>query len=101
MKYVSIRMPDPTPLGDTFFDAKVRAMVEALFVNSPLGGCVESVVTLATQRFFFPELFFPDGIRTSSKRPVGELVHQLKNSGPAGTMNSVEQGRYSNVFNGV
>lgn len=28
-------------------------MVAALRVNSPLGGCVESVFTLATHRFFF------------------------------------------------
>gem|GEM_PF-5000286 len=59
-------------------------MVGALFVNSPLGGCVESVVTLATQRFFFPELFFPDSIRNSFKLPVRELVHEIRNSGPTG-----------------
>jgi hypothetical protein len=33
MKYISIRMPDPTPLGETLFDASVRAIVEALLVN--------------------------------------------------------------------
>jgi hypothetical protein len=45
MKYVSILMPDPGPFGDTFFDAKLLAMVAASFVNSPSGGCVESVFT--------------------------------------------------------
>src|SRR6266496_4021333 len=52
MKYVSMRMPDPGPLGETFLDARVRAIVAASLVNKPSGGCVESVVTFATQRFF-------------------------------------------------
>ncbi len=47
-------MPDPMPLGETFFVARVRAIVAALFVNRPRGGRVESVVTFATHRFFFP-----------------------------------------------
>lgn len=50
MKYVSIRIPDPGPFGETFREARVRAMVAASFVNRPAGGCVESVVTLETQR---------------------------------------------------
>jgi hypothetical protein len=45
-------MPEPGPLGDTFLEARVRAMVGALFVNSPSGGCVESVCTPATHRLF-------------------------------------------------
>ena len=53
MKYVSIRMPDPGPLGETLLDASSLAIVAALFVNSPARGCVESGVTLATHRFFF------------------------------------------------
>jgi len=53
MKYVSIRMPDPGPFGETRLEASVRAIVAALFVNNPAGGWVESVFTLATQRFFF------------------------------------------------
>jgi hypothetical protein len=48
MKYVSIRIPEPGPLGDTFFEASILAIVGALFVNSPDGGWVESVFTLAT-----------------------------------------------------
>jgi hypothetical protein len=51
MKYVSMRMPDCGPLGETFFEANVRAMVGAFFVKSPAGGCVESVFTRATQRW--------------------------------------------------
>jgi len=51
MKYVSMRMPEPGPLGETFFEAKLRAMVAASLVNRPSGGWVESVVTPATQRF--------------------------------------------------
>lgn len=53
IKYVSIRIPDCGPFGETFFEANVRAIVLALFVNSPGGGCVESVLTLATHLFRF------------------------------------------------
>ena len=53
MKYVSIRIPEPGPFGETFFEARTRAIVLALLVNSPGGGWVESVVTFATQRFVF------------------------------------------------
>jgi len=51
MKYVSIRSPDPGPFGETFLEARVRAMIAALFVNNPAGGCVESVLTLDTHLF--------------------------------------------------
>jgi hypothetical protein len=53
-----MRMPDATPLGETLRDARVRAMVLALLVKSPSGGCVESVVTFATQRLFLLAGFF-------------------------------------------
>jgi hypothetical protein len=53
MKYVSIRMPEPGPLGETFFEARALAIVVALFVNNPAVGCVESVFTLATHLSFF------------------------------------------------
>ena len=52
MKYVNIRIPDPTPFGETFFEARERAIVLALLVNNFSGGWVESVVTFATHRFF-------------------------------------------------
>jgi hypothetical protein len=52
MKYVSMRIPEAGPLGETRFDARVRAMVAAFFVNRPVGGRVESVLTCDTQRFF-------------------------------------------------
>ncbi len=61
MKYVSMRIPEAGPLGETFFEASVRAIVAALLVNSPAGGCVESVVTLATQRLF---VFFLAGMKS-------------------------------------
>jgi hypothetical protein len=51
MKYVSILMPDCGPFGETFFDARVLAIVLAFFLNKPAGGWVESVLTLATHRF--------------------------------------------------
>jgi hypothetical protein len=52
IKYVSIRMPEAGPFGETFFDARLRAIVAAFLVKSFGGGCVESVVTFDTQRFF-------------------------------------------------
>ena len=60
-----MRSCDATPLGETFRDARVRAMVLALLVKSPSGGCVESVVTFATQRLFLLVGFFGDGIGPS------------------------------------
>jgi len=44
-------MPEPGTLGETFLEANDRAMVAASFVNKPFAGCVESVLTFATQRF--------------------------------------------------
>jgi len=46
-----MRIPDRGPFGETLREANVRAIVAASFVNRPRGGCVESVVTLATQLF--------------------------------------------------
>jgi hypothetical protein len=52
MKYVSIRKPDTAPFGETLREASALAIVAALLVNSPEGGCVESVLTLEIHRFF-------------------------------------------------
>lgn len=46
-------MPDAGPFGETRFDAKLRAMLVALWVKRFFGGCVEFVLILATQRFVF------------------------------------------------
>lgn len=46
-----MRMPEPGPLGDTFRDASVLAIVAAFFLNRPSGGNVDSVLTRATHRF--------------------------------------------------
>jgi hypothetical protein len=78
MKYVSIRIPDPAPLGETLFDANVRAIVDAFFVNSPRGGCVESVVTFATHRFFLAEAFFPAGIPALDQSHAGARSGEKK-----------------------
>jgi hypothetical protein len=51
MKYVSMRRPDVGPFGETFLEARARAIVSAFFVNNPGGGCVETVVTSETQLF--------------------------------------------------
>ena len=58
MKYVSMRIPDAAPFGETFLDASERAISGALFVKSPSGGNVETVFTFATHRLtrFFPDL---------------------------------------------
>jgi hypothetical protein len=55
-------MPEPGPLGETFLEANDLAMVAASFVNSPFAGCVESVVTFATQRL--GAFFFGRGVET-------------------------------------
>jgi len=57
---MSMRIPDAGPLGETFFEAKVLAIVAASLLNNPGGGCVESVFTSATQRaaFFGISFFF-------------------------------------------
>ena len=55
MKYVNIRIPEPGPLGETFFEAKASAIADAFFLNSPGGGWVESVFTEAIH--FFALLF--------------------------------------------
>ena len=52
MKYWIMRTADPTPFGETSFRAIVRAICDADPVNVCLGGCVESVVTVLTQRRF-------------------------------------------------
>ena len=51
MKYVNIRKPDTGPLGDTFFEARDRAIVSALLVKRPSGGKVDTVFTCATHFF--------------------------------------------------
>ena len=38
MKKVSILIPEPGPLGETFFEARERAIVFASLVNRPSGG---------------------------------------------------------------
>lgn len=45
-----MRMPEPGPFGDTLFEARVRAITGALFLNSPAGGSVETVFTFADHR---------------------------------------------------
>jgi len=47
-----MRIPDAGPFGETRFDASVRAIVAASLVKRPSGGCVASVFTDATHRFF-------------------------------------------------
>jgi hypothetical protein len=51
MKYCIISMPEPIPLGLTFFEAICRAIVSASLVNIPFLGNVDSVVTFLTHCF--------------------------------------------------
>jgi len=70
-----MRIPDPGPFGDTFFEARLRAMVAALFVNNPFGGCVESLVTVRTHLFCFPLPLrvdlFPFALRDDFRAGIG------------------------------
>jgi hypothetical protein len=50
-------MPDPGPLGETRFDARTFATADALCLNNPAGGCVESVFTVAIHLFPLRALF--------------------------------------------
>src|SRR5437899_1391411 len=47
-----MRMPEAGPLGETFFEARDLAMVEAFLLKRPWSGWVESVVTFADHFFF-------------------------------------------------
>jgi hypothetical protein len=70
IKNVSMRIPEPGPLGETFFDARVRAIVSGSLLNNPSGGCVESVLTLPDH------LFAVCAITTSVKWLVSfEVLH--------------------------
>jgi hypothetical protein len=54
-------MPEPNPLGLTFFEAICRAIVSASLVNMPFLGNVDSVVTLLTHRFLLLPALLDDG----------------------------------------
>jgi hypothetical protein len=47
-------------LGETFLETSERTISAADFVKRSLGGCVESVVTSFTQRFFGVVAFAAD-----------------------------------------
>ncbi len=48
MKNWTILIAEPIPLGLTFFDAMMRAIVRASFLNNPSGGYVDIVFTSRT-----------------------------------------------------
>src|SRR5688572_30377798 len=79
MKYVSIRMPDAGPLGDTLREASVLAIVLAFFVNRFFGGCVELVFTLATHLPFLSAIILtPDQfhrLHSSAAEAIGFELH--------------------------
>ena len=54
IKYVSILKPEAAPFGETFFDARLRAMVAAFLVKSFGGGCVGRIHSRF--RFITPRL---------------------------------------------
>jgi hypothetical protein len=75
MKNVSILIPEPGPFGETFFEASVRAIVSGSFVNSPLGGFVETVFTL-------PDHFFAETDTLISKEVAGTARSGTELAGP-------------------
>ena len=72
-----MRIPEAGPLGEAFFEARERAMTGALLVKRSLGGCVESVVTVRTQRllalalFWAADFFCADGMGKTDDRLRG------------------------------
>jgi hypothetical protein len=74
MKYVSMRIPDAGPFGETRFDASSRAIVSGDFVNRPFCGWVESVLTAFTQRAdFFDAVLFDAAISIFSLHGVSAV----------------------------
>src|SRR5215510_11125389 len=80
IKNVSMRIPELGPFGETFFDAKRRAIVAASLLNKSTGGWVESVLTFADQRRGFLDvlrlgMWFPTHLitwdRAYPERPRG------------------------------
>jgi hypothetical protein len=69
MKNVSILIPEPGHLGETFFKASVRSIVSGSYVNSPSGGYVETVFTWP-DHFFGEEADISIPSRAHLRRPV-------------------------------
>lgn len=67
-------MPEAGPFGATRLEARLRAIVDASFVNRPSGGWVESVLTLADQRFFVADLRLRTTILTRLRRIVNATL---------------------------
>lgn len=76
MKYVSIRIPDCGPFGETLLEASEAAIFGALSLNSPFGGCVESVFTVLTHLLFALRGIIsprPDRLARAAIRHRGEV----------------------------
>jgi hypothetical protein len=71
-----MRIPDPGPFGDTFFEASSRAIVSGDLVNNPLRGCAESVVTVFTHRALFFALAVPHLSSPCSCSVALEVLHR-------------------------
>ena len=82
-----MRMADPSPFGETSFRAIVRAICAADPAKVRGGGCVESVLTLLTQRRCEPFLAMASTLFTAFTRDTTEeqLVYgmgaQLEDAG--------------------
>jgi hypothetical protein len=76
MKNVSILIPEPGPFGDTFFEAKLRAIVSGSFVKRPFGGYVETVFTLPDHFFAGEDIHF---CRQSNR--IARLTPLVRRSG--------------------
>jgi hypothetical protein len=71
-------MPDAGPLGDTFFDAKLRAIAVALRVNKPAGGNVDKVFTPAIHRFFLLLFLLRITLMLASRLLHGIGMHAIR-----------------------
>ncbi len=77
MKNVSMRMPEPGPLGETLLDANVRAIVAASLLKSPAGGWVDSVLTFALHFLFVAMVWTSFPVRCVMKAwPTGPGLQQ-------------------------
>ncbi len=69
-------MAEPRPLGLTFLLDITRAIVSASSLKTPVGGCVESLVTFFTQRLFGAD-FLPFLTRDGAAGFFGVLLTEV------------------------
>ena len=79
MKYVSMRIPDCGPFGETLLEASEAAIFFALLLNSPFGGCVESVFTVLTHLLFaWRGIISPQPDSIDGSRPASDIEAKFR-----------------------